>query len=84
MPGMDAKRGRRELLTAALLHAPSCFEYRNAGIEPGRSGPPNRHDQRNLDRVQLLPEAARAPAEPGGFSRFRGHLPPHRQQNKGI
>ncbi len=41
MPGMDAKRGRRELLTAALLHAPSCFEYRNAGIEPGRSGPPN-------------------------------------------
>lgn len=41
MSGMDAKRGQRELLAAALLHAPNCFEYRSAGIEPGRSGPPN-------------------------------------------
>ena len=43
MPGMDhvVKRGQCELLAAALLHAPSGIEYRNAGFGPGRSGPPN-------------------------------------------
>ena len=43
MPGMNdvVKRGQCELLAAALLHAPSGFEYRDAGTEPGWSGPPN-------------------------------------------